>query len=161
MQNKALAVIDLQNDITKNYKDVIVNVNSAIDRAVKNGLCVIYVRHENLSAGTKTFKHGTSGAEFVPELKIVSDNIFTKYKQNILSNKELADFIVKNKIGEFYIAGADAAFCVKSSCLNLRKAKYEVNVLTDCITSYDKTKIPEMLLYYESKGCRLITQKDL
>ncbi len=33
MQNKALVVIDIQNDITKNYKEIIGNVNSAIDRA--------------------------------------------------------------------------------------------------------------------------------
>ena len=26
-------------------------------------------------------------------------------------------------------------------------------VLSDCITSYDKRKIDEMLQYYESKGC--------
>ena len=28
--NKSLAVIDLQNDITKNYRDIIGNVNKAI-----------------------------------------------------------------------------------------------------------------------------------
>ena len=31
MNNKALVVIDLQNDITKNYKDIIGRVNEAID----------------------------------------------------------------------------------------------------------------------------------
>ena len=35
MANKALVVIDLQNDVTKNYKDIIENVNSAIDRVRK------------------------------------------------------------------------------------------------------------------------------
>lgn len=49
----------------------------------------------------------------------------------------------------------------KSSCCNLSKAGYGVNVLSDCITSYDKKKIDEMLLYYESKGCRIITLNDL
>ncbi len=29
MKNSALAVIDLQNDITKNYKEIIENVNKA------------------------------------------------------------------------------------------------------------------------------------
>lgn len=31
MNNKALVVIDLQNDITKHYKDVIDKVNQAVD----------------------------------------------------------------------------------------------------------------------------------
>lgn len=43
--------------------------------------------------------------------------------------------------------------CVKSTCYNLRKAGYPVTVLADCITSYDKRKIDEMLRYYESQGC--------
>ena len=35
MKNSALVVIDLQNDITKNYREIIENVNEAIDWAVK------------------------------------------------------------------------------------------------------------------------------
>ena len=31
MKNRALIVIDLQNDITKNYKEIIAKVNEAID----------------------------------------------------------------------------------------------------------------------------------
>lgn len=161
MQKKALVVIDLQNDITKNYKDIIGNVNQAIDWAVKNSIHVIYIRHENLSAGTRTFKTDTFGAEFASDLNIVSENVFTKYKGNALSSKEFADFISEYEICEFYIAGADAAACVKSTCFNLRKANYGVNVLSDCITSYDKRKIDEMLRYYESKGSKIIRLNDL
>ena len=38
---------------------------------------------------------------------------------------------------------------------------YEVTVLSDYITSYDKRKIDEMLRYYESKGCRIACLRDL
>ena len=31
MQKKALVVIDIQNDITKNYKEIIGNINQLID----------------------------------------------------------------------------------------------------------------------------------
>lgn len=159
--NKALVVIDIQNDITKNYKEIIENINKSIDWAEKKNLYVVYIRHENLSSGTRTFKPNTHGSEFAPDLKIVSKNIYTKYKGNALSSEEFADFINKNEICEFYITGADAAACVKSTCYNLRKANYNVNVLTDCITSYDKRKIDEMLRYYENKGCKLIHLSDL
>lgn len=34
MRKKALVIIDIQNDITKNYKEIIDNINKAIDCAV-------------------------------------------------------------------------------------------------------------------------------
>lgn len=161
MQKKALVIIDIQNDITKNYKDIIDNINKAIDWAADNKIPVIYIRHENLSAGTRTFKPNTYGAELAYDMKIVSKNIFTKYKGNALSCEEFTDFIRENEIGDFYVAGADAAACVKSTCYNLCKANYGVNVLSDCITSYDKRKIDEMLRYYEKKGSKIMCLDDL
>lgn len=161
MQKKALVIIDIQNDITKNYKEVIGSINQAIDWAVSNHIHVVYIRHENLSAGTRTFKPDTKGAELASDLKIASDNIFTKYKGNALSCEEFTDFIRENEISDFYIAGADAVACVKSTCYNLCNANYGVKVLSDCITSYDKRKIDEMLRYYESKGSMIIRLNDL
>ena len=161
MQNKALLVIDIQNDITKNYKDIIGNINKAIEWAVNQDIHVVYIRHENLSAGTRTFKPNTRGAELAPDLKIVSNNVFTKFKGNALTSEDFAAFIKDNKISDFYLAGADAVACVKSTCYNLLKANHSVTVLSDCITSYDKKKIPEMLRYYESKGSRLISMNAL
>lgn len=161
MQMKALVVIDIQNDITKNYKEIIGGINAAIDWAVENHIHVVYIRHENLSAGTRTFKPDTHGAELVPDMKIVSGNIFTKNKGNALTSQAFADFIRANEIGEFYIAGADAVACVKSTVYNLREEGYTVHVLSDCITSYDKRKIDEMLRYYGSKGCDIITLENL
>lgn len=161
MQKKALVIIDIQNDITKNYKDVIGNINKAIDWAVSQEIHVVYIRHENLSAGTRTFKTNTHGAELAPDLKIVSRNIFTKYKGNALTCDEFKDFIMGNEIGDFYLAGADAVVCVKSTCYNLCKSNYNVHVLSDCITSYDKRKIDEMLHYYKSKGSSIVCLDDL
>ncbi|MDR3121786.1 MAG: isochorismatase family protein, partial [Clostridiales bacterium] len=66
-----------------------------------------------------------------------------------------------NEIGEFFLTGADATACIKSTSYNLAKAGYTVSVLSDCITSYDKRKIDEMLRYYENKGCKIISSNDL
>ena len=157
MSKKALVVIDIQNDITKHYKDIIDNINSAIDWAEKQGMTVIYIKHNSLSAGTRTFKPDTKGAELVPELKIVSDNIFVKTKANALTSEAFCSFIKENEIGEFYITGADATGCVKSTCFNMAKSGYSVHVISDCVTSYDLKKIDEMLEYYKSKGCEVKT----
>lgn len=151
--NKALVVIDIQNDITKHYKDIVEGINAAIDWAEKNGMHIVYIKHNNITAGTRTFKPDSKGAELVPELKVVSDNIFVKTKSNALTSEEFTAFIDANQINEFYITGADATACVKSTCFNMTKANYIVHVISDCVTSYDLKKMDEMLTYYASKGC--------
>lgn len=157
MKDKALVVIDIQNDITKNYREIIGNINSAIDWAVDSDIHVVYIKHNNLSAGTRTFKPDTRGAELVSDMKIVSENIFVKSKGNALTSEAFAAFINENGIKEFYVAGADAVACIKSTCYNMAKNGYKVHVLSNCITSYDKKKIPEMLDYYERNGCSIET----
>ena len=157
MKTKALVVIDIQNDITKHYRDIIDNINAAIDWAVSEGMHVVYIMHNNLTASTRTFKPGTHGEELVSELKVVSDNIFVKTKSNALTSEAFATFIAENGITEFYIAGADATACVKSTCFNMRKAGYTVHVISDCVISYDLKKLPEMLAYYADKGCEVGT----
>ena len=155
MNKKAFVIIDIQNDITRHYRDIIEKLNAAIDWAIESGMEVVYIQHNNLSAGTRTFKPGTKGAELVPELKVVSDNIFVKSKSNALTSEAFSDYIRANGISEFFIAGADATACVKSTCFNMVKAGYTVHVISDCVTSYDLKKLDEMFTYYADKGCEV------
>ena len=155
MNNRALVVIDIQNDITKHYRDIIDNINAAIEWAVEEGMHIVYIKHNNITAATRTFKPGSKGEKLVPEMKVVSDNIFVKTKSNALTSEAFSAFIAANDINEFFVAGADATACVKSTCFNMTKAGYTVHVLSDCVTSYDLKKLPEMFAYYESKGCEV------
>ena len=157
MKNKALVAIDLQNDITKNYRKIIGQVNKAIDWAMSNDMHVVYIRHYNLSEKTRTFKPDTKGSELVPELKVVSENVYEKSKASALTSEGFVGFIEKNDIEEFFITGADATACVKSTSYNLVKADYKVHVISDCVTSYDLEKMDDMLKYYADKGCKVLT----
>ena len=160
MHKKALVVIDIQNDITKHYRDIIDDLNAAIDWAVEWEMDVVYIKHNNLSPGTRTFKPDSKGAELVPELKIVSNKVFVKTKANALTSEEFSAYIRENGIDEFFITGADATGCVKSTCFNMTKAGYAVHVIPDCVTSYDLKKLPEMLAYYADKGCEVRTLQE-
>lgn len=71
MKNKALVVIDIQNDITKHYRDIIGNINAAIEWAVAADMHVIYIKHNNITAATKTFKPGTKGEELNATLETI------------------------------------------------------------------------------------------
>ena len=151
--SKALVVIDIQNDITKHYRDIIDKINDAISWAQGQGMYIVYIKHNNLTAGTRIFKPNTKGAELVPELSVVSEHIFVKTKSNALTSEDFTRFITDSKIDEFFICGADATACVKSTSYNMAKSGFKVHVISDCITSYDLKKIDEMLEYYEKKGC--------
>ena len=52
-QNKAFVMIDIQNDITKNDREIIGNSNTAVDWAVSQNMHVVYIKHNNLSVGTR------------------------------------------------------------------------------------------------------------
>ena len=131
MNHKALVVIDIQNDITRHYRDIVDRLNAAIEWAAESGVEIVYIQHNNLSAGTRTFKPGTKGTELVPELKIVSDHIFVKTKANALTSEAFSEFIRSRDLREFYITGADATACVKSTCFNMTKAGYERHTALD------------------------------
>ena len=85
----------------------------------------------------------------------MSDHIFVKTKANALTSEAFAEFIRDHDINEFYITGADATACVKSTCFNMRKAGFIVHVISDCVTSYDLKKVNEMLAYYADQGCEV------
>ena len=153
--SKALVVIDIQNDITKNYRSIIDKINKAVEWAQGKELHIVYIKHNNMTAGTRTFKPDTRGEQLVPELSVVSNHIFVKTKANALTSESFSKYIADNGIDEFYVCGADATACVKSTCYNMVKAGYMVHVLSDCVTSYDLKKVDEMLAYYEKKGCEV------
>ena len=88
-------------------------------------------------------------------MNVVSNNIFVKTKSNALTTEAFATFISENQINEFYIFGADATACVKSTCFNMTKAGYSVHGIYDCVTSYDLKQVDDMLAYYEKKGCEV------
>ena len=52
MRNKALVVIDIQNDITKHYRDIIDRLNAAIDWAAQQGMDVVYRADRRSGRGT-------------------------------------------------------------------------------------------------------------
>lgn len=160
MNNKAFVVIDIQNDITKHYRDIIDNINAAIEWATAEDMHVVYIKHIMRPPLGDGYKAGGKSVELVPEMKVVSNNIFVKTKSNALTSEAFSAFIEANGINEFYVAGADATACVKSTCFNMTKAGFTVHVLSDCVTSYDLKKLPEMFAYYESKGCEVKTLAD-
>ena len=67
MLAKALVVIDIQNDITKHYRDIVSNINAAIEWAVSEGMQVVYIKHNNITASDGRFYSDFYPRSFVIE----------------------------------------------------------------------------------------------
>ena len=61
MKNSALVVIDLQNDLTKNYKEIIAKVNEAIDWAEQKGLWIVCIQQKGEKKRCTLIKYLLSG----------------------------------------------------------------------------------------------------
>lgn len=77
------------------------------------------------------------------------------YCEGSKRSRRTAGVAAEHNVTEFYITGADATACVKSTCFNMAKAGYTVHVFSDCVTSYDLKKLHEMFAYYAAKGCEV------
>ena len=53
--SKALVIIDIQNDITKNYRDIIDKINKSVEWAQGEEMYIVYIKHNNITAATRTF----------------------------------------------------------------------------------------------------------
>ncbi len=171
--NKALLVIDIQEDATgkttntpyKNSKELIENVNTVINNSEKEGITVIYIRHQlnnnilnKIIMGNRFIK-GTPGSEIDSRIKIINSNIFSKDKGDALSNIELDNFLMQKKINEIFIVGLDAKACVYKTAIGAIKRGYKAVVLKDAIVTSNMEKMPRILDKYSRKGI-LLTSSD-
>ena len=53
MNKKALVVSDIQNDITKHYRNIIDRLNAAIDWAVESGMEALSIKGRNVRPGPR------------------------------------------------------------------------------------------------------------
>lgn len=121
MGNKALLVIDIQEDYTgvnasenTRYKDadeLVIRVNKIIGECKRHDIDLIYIKQEFEGfipiLLTKLFSHssaikGTPGAEFDKRLNIGSKNCFSKSTPSAFSNSHLKKYLKNNEIKELY-----------------------------------------------------------
>ena len=175
MGNKALLVIDIQEDYTGvnaskklRYKDadqLVIRVNKIIEECIKNDIDLIYIKQEFEGVIpillTKLFSHGsaikgTPGAEFDKRLNIVSKNCFSKSMPSSFSNSELKKYLEENKIEELYIVGLDGQFCVKETVKDAIKEKYRVNLINNAILFKNESKREYVFKKLKEIGAHII-----
>lgn len=163
---KALILVDLQEDYTgphapQSYQDparLIAAANGLIASAHAGGWPVYLVRvampndwfHALLTGGTALA--GTKGAEF--DARLVRDGTVEIVKTNSdsFANPLLDAQLAANQVGELFIAGLDAKFCVKKTILGALNRGYRVNVVREAIATRHSPPLEQHVADYEAAG---------
>ena len=149
MSNKALVVIDLQNDYFPNGKyplwntdKTLENILKAIEQAKGKDIPVIHVQHiANKNMGIAPFfNEGTAGADIHQEIIEAAPNakIVIKEFADSFEKTNLEDILQSNQIDELLICGMMTQNCVTHTAISKAAEKYNVSVLFDCCTTVDQ-----------------------
>ena len=165
-RGRALILVDLQEDYTgpharQSYQEperLISAANQLIASAHAGGWPVYLVRvampndwfHALLTGGTAIA--GTKGAELDSRLLRADTVAIDKTKSDAFANPLLDSQLAAKQVGELFIAGLDAKFCVKKTLLGALNRGYRVNVVRDAIATRHSTPLEEHIKEYESGG---------
>ena len=169
--NSVLVVIDIQeyttgvvsiNEVfTRRADDLIQRINKITEKSVESGIPVIYIRSEisnpliNLINNSASV--GSLGAQLDARLKIVSDFIIPKEKQDAFSNPKLDSMLIKNEISRLFVVGLDAAYCVNSTIEGAMNRGYKIAAISDAIISDPDTVKIHMLKEYADRGVEILS----
>jgi nicotinamidase-related amidase len=171
-KNKALLIIDLQKDLTTSrgklamdtvQTDVIIEaLNELLITWEKTEYPVIYIQQEYqeewllnlLTANALT--RSSEGVELDEQLLQLKDKnktyYLTKHIRDAFSNPELDEILKKHQVGELYITGIDAAYCVSASIDAAIHRGYEITVVETLVGTKKKQDLSHFIKSWKDKG---------
>lgn len=143
--NKALIIIDVQNDYFPggvvplwNANGALQNILKAVKKARQVNMPIILVQHvAPKDSGSDLFVEGSYGVEIHPELlKAVPEAIVvTKTRADSFRNTKLNEVVAKLGATELLLCGMQTFNCVGLSAISEFAKQYKVSVLADCCTA--------------------------
>ncbi|BAW79667.1 isochorismatase [Candidatus Nitrosoglobus terrae] len=169
--NKALLVIDLQNDYFPgglfpiwNANVVLANIVQAITRAREQSIPVILIQHvANSELGISPFfNKNTWGAEIHPHILAAAPNALVVVKEftDGFEKTTLADLLSKFQVRKLFICGMMTQNCVTHTAISKSAEKYEISVLTDCCSTVSEI-LHNIALFALSTRVSLVTLQDI
>jgi nicotinamidase-related amidase len=168
---KALVVLDLQEAYAGDgARPPVTNspasgffhtVNRLIDQAAESGVEVAYIRQVFGNNFMVRLHGGRRQGKVVIDrrVKLINGNDFEKNRTDAFSNRQFEQFLIDRQVGELYLLGVDAAYCVYFTALGALNRGYRVTVITDAVLS--RKGMAEVLERYRRKGITFITSEQL
>ena len=149
MSNRALIVIDIQNDYFPggtfplwNPEGTLTNIEYAIGKAHAQDIPTIIVQHiANPSRGVAPFfNRGTAGADVHPRLLAAAPSapIVVKEFADSFVNTTLEETLSKLGATELWVCGMMTQNCVTHTAISKSAESYKVSILADCCTTVNE-----------------------
>jgi nicotinamidase-related amidase len=145
MTNRALVLIDLQNDYFPDGKLPLAGIDAAAANAAQalaiartRGDAVIHVRHEIPGDGAPFFVAGSPGAAIHPSVQpAAGEPVVTKHHTNAFRETPLAGLLAERDITHVVIAGAMSHMCIDAATRAAADLGLGVTVLHDACATRD------------------------
>ncbi len=136
--NTALLVVDVQNGVVEgaHERDVVVaNIGILVDRARRERVPVVWVRHsdEQLSTGTNDWR---IVSELTPS---DAESLIEKNYGDSFENTTLETVLSDLGVGRLIIVGAQTDACIRSTLHGALVRGYDASLVSDAHTTEDQT----------------------
>ena len=168
--NKALLLIDLQNDYFPggkfplwNTDAVLTNIEQAIKAARMKGIPVIHIQHvANPKMGIAPFfNEGTEGAKIHPLILAAAPDapiVVKEYADSFVGTK-LEETLSGLGVDELLVCGMMTQNCVTHTAISKSAEKYKVSILADCCTTVNEM-LHNIALHAVSTRVSLVQAKE-
>jgi nicotinamidase-related amidase len=145
MSQRALLVIDLQNEYFPTGKLPLVGIEAATANAARaigharaRGLPVIHVRHEAAKADAPVFTPGTPNVQIHDSVAPVEgETVIVKHFPNAFRETALKAELDERGVSELLIVGAMSHMCIDAGTRAAADLGYQVTVLHDACATRD------------------------
>lgn len=138
-QQKALIIIDIQNDYFAEGKmplvgsdEAVVNAKLVLEEFRKAGLPVIHIQHISDRPGAGFFLPNTKGAEIHADVTpLESEKVIVKHFPNSFRETELSAYLEDLGVSDLVICGMMTSMCVDATTRAAKDYGYNCTVIGD------------------------------
>lgn len=171
----ALLVIDIQEDYTgpqakKRYRDgdrIVAAANALVVQAREKGVKIVFIQNvidnpliQLLAADINA--PGAPGTEMDHRLmRDPETKVFTKNRSDAFSNSEFDWYLRENQVGQVFLVGLDAAYCVNATALGALNRGYRVTLFSQGLATESGKSIDVLSAQWQLAGAEVKTDTKM